>query len=92
MKDQLVAIFSRMQLAGITLPQAMEQFRALYVELAIEKSRGNVTAASKILGVHRNSIYYHPPASLVPRIERNAANQVRERLRRARRRRLGIYR
>ncbi len=42
---------------GITLEQAVEAFEGKYIVAAMSASRGNVTQASKALGVHRNTLH-----------------------------------
>jgi transposase-like protein len=43
--------------SGITLEQAVEAFEGKYIVAAMSETRGNVTAASKALGVHRNTLH-----------------------------------
>jgi DNA-binding NtrC family response regulator len=42
---------------GITLEQGAESFERKYVATAMERCRGNVTQASKAIGVHRNTLH-----------------------------------
>jgi hypothetical protein len=42
---------------GITLEQAVEAFEGRYIVAAMDANRGNVTKASRALGVHRNTLH-----------------------------------
>ncbi|MCU1348434.1 MAG: Bacterial regulatory protein, Fis family [Acidobacteria bacterium] len=55
--DRLNAIIRELIGNGITLQQAVEAFEGKYIVAAMTVSRGNVTAASKKLGVHRNTLH-----------------------------------
>jgi len=55
--DRLNAIIRELIGNGITLEQAVEAFEGKYIVAAMSASRGNVTAASKKLGVHRNTLH-----------------------------------
>lgn len=55
--DRLNAIVRELIGNGITLAQAVEAFEGKYIVAAMTVSRGNVTRASKKLGVHRNSLH-----------------------------------
>ena len=54
--DRLNAIIRELIGNGITLEQAVEAFEGKYIVAAMSASRGNVTQASKKLGVHRNTL------------------------------------
>jgi Nif-specific regulatory protein len=43
--------------AGLTLNDATHQFQQQYIEQSIDRARGNVSQAAKILGVHRSNLY-----------------------------------
>jgi transposase-like protein len=55
--DRLNAIIRELIGNGITLAQAVEAFEGKYIVAAMTVSRGNVTQASKKLGVHRNTLH-----------------------------------
>ncbi len=55
--DRLNQIISELIGNGITLEQAVEAFEGKYIVAAMSASRGNVTQASKALGVHRNTLH-----------------------------------
>jgi DNA-binding NtrC family response regulator len=55
--ERLEVIARELISAGITLEQANEAFDQKMVDTAISVSRGNVTLASKKLGVHRNTLH-----------------------------------
>jgi len=55
--DRLNAIIRELISNGITLEQAVEAFEGKYIVAAMSASRGNVTQASKKLGVHRNTLH-----------------------------------
>lgn len=55
--DRLNQIIRELIGSGITLEQAVEAFEGKYIVAAMSETRGNVTAASKQLGVHRNTLH-----------------------------------
>ena len=55
--DRLNQIIRELIGNGITLEQAVEAFEGKYIVAAMTVSRGNVTQASKALGVHRNTLH-----------------------------------
>lgn len=55
--DRLNAIIRELIGNGITLAQAVEAFEGKYIVAAMTASKGNVTQASKKLGVHRNTLH-----------------------------------
>ena len=55
--DRLNQIIRELIGSGITLEQAVEAFEGKYIVAAMQSSRGNVTQASKALGVHRNTLH-----------------------------------
>ncbi|HUP65697.1 MAG TPA: helix-turn-helix domain-containing protein [Thermoanaerobaculia bacterium] len=55
--DRLTQIIRELISSGITLEQAVEAFEAKYIGVAMLENRGNVTRASQLLGVHRNTIH-----------------------------------
>jgi DNA-binding NtrC family response regulator len=54
---QLQSLVDELLSSGITLPQLMDAIEERYVKTALAKSNGNVTQASKKLGVHRNTLH-----------------------------------
>lgn len=55
--DRLSQIIRELIGNGITLEQAVEAFEGKYIKAAMSVSRGNVTQASRALGVHRNTLH-----------------------------------
>lgn len=55
--DRLNAIIRELIGNGITLAQAVEAFEGKYIVAAMTSSKGNVTQASRKLGVHRNTLH-----------------------------------
>jgi hypothetical protein len=55
--DRLNAIIRELIGNGITLAQAVEAFEGKYIVAAMTACKGNVTQASKKLGVHRNTLH-----------------------------------
>jgi len=55
--DRLNQIIRELISSGITLEQAVEAFEAKYIVAAMKENRGNVTKASVVLGVHRNTLH-----------------------------------
>jgi len=55
--DRLNQIIRELIGNGITLDQAVEAFEGKYIAAAINATKGNITQASKKLGVHRNTVH-----------------------------------
>ena len=55
--DRLNQIIRELIASGITLEQAVEAFEGKYIVAAMATARGNITQASKALGVHRNTLH-----------------------------------
>ncbi len=55
--DRLNQIIRELIDSGITLEQAVEAFEAKYIVAAMKENRGNITRASLVLGVHRNTLH-----------------------------------
>ncbi|HVR44192.1 MAG TPA: helix-turn-helix domain-containing protein [Thermoanaerobaculia bacterium] len=55
--DRLTLIIRELISNGITLEQAVEAFESKYIGVAMAENHGNVTRASQLLGVHRNTIH-----------------------------------
>jgi DNA-binding protein Fis len=55
--DRLNAIIRELIGNGITLAQAVEAFEGKYIVTAMTASKGNLTTASRKLGVHRNTLH-----------------------------------
>ncbi|HVT43125.1 MAG TPA: helix-turn-helix domain-containing protein [Thermoanaerobaculia bacterium] len=55
--DRLSQIIRELIGSGITLDQAMEAFEGKYIVAAMAANRGNITRASRALGVHRNTLH-----------------------------------
>lgn len=57
--ERLSAIIRELQGAGITLDEARDAFTEKYVAHALVKTKGNVSRAAQLLGVHRNTLHIH---------------------------------
>lgn len=55
--DRLNQIIHELIGNGITLEQAVEAFEGKYIVAAMDANRGNITRASRLLGVHRNTLH-----------------------------------
>lgn len=55
--DRLTQIIRELIGNGITLEQAVEAFEGKYIVAAMDANRGNITKASRLLGVHRNTLH-----------------------------------
>jgi DNA-binding protein Fis len=55
--DRLNQIIRELIGNGITLEQAVEAFEGKYIVAAMDANRGNITRASRLLGVHRNTLH-----------------------------------
>ncbi len=56
MKDQFDKLVEYLLNSGLFLEQAVEVLEKTLIERAMEKTRGNRSAASKLLGIHRNTL------------------------------------
>ncbi|MHB0968828.1 MAG: helix-turn-helix domain-containing protein [Thermoanaerobaculia bacterium] len=56
-EDRLNQIIRELIGNGITLEQAVQAFEGKYIVAAMAANRGNVTRASRALGVHRNTLH-----------------------------------
>jgi transposase-like protein len=56
-EDRLNQIINELIGNGITLDQAVEAFEGKYIVAAMAANRGNITRASRALGVHRNTLH-----------------------------------
>jgi DNA-binding NtrC family response regulator len=56
MKQQFDALVEHFLATGIFLEQAIEALEKRMIERALEQSNGKRTAASKLLGIHRNTM------------------------------------
>jgi DNA-binding NtrC family response regulator len=56
-EERLNQIIDELIASGITLDQAVEAFEGKYIAAAMSANRGNVTKASRVLGVHRNTLH-----------------------------------
>jgi Response regulator containing CheY-like receiver, AAA-type ATPase, and DNA-binding domains len=55
--DRLNQIIRELIGNGITLGQAVEAFEGKYIVVAMAAHNGNITKASRALGVHRNTLH-----------------------------------
>jgi len=55
--DKLHLIIRELIGSGITLEQALDVFEGKYIAAAMNANEGNVTRASRLLGVHRNTLH-----------------------------------
>lgn len=55
--DHLNSIARELVSCGITLEQALEEFEGKYIGAAMDQADGNVTRASLMLGIHRNTLH-----------------------------------
>jgi DNA-binding NtrC family response regulator len=56
MKDNFDALVQHLLNGSIFLEQAIEILEKSMIERALERSKGNHSAASKLLGIHRNTM------------------------------------
>ncbi|HLK47053.1 MAG TPA: helix-turn-helix domain-containing protein [Bryobacteraceae bacterium] len=56
MKDRFDGLIDQLLTANIFLEQAIEILEQNMIQKALERSRGNRSAASKQLGIHRNTL------------------------------------
>ena len=92
MKDNFDALVQHLLNGGIFLEQAIEILEKSMIERALERSKGNHSAASKLLGIHRNTLQRKVAAyglgNARPHARRKPASRV-ERISRARPARVG---
>jgi len=82
--SRLIRIIDELLGVGIPLKDAMTQFELKYVKRAITRAKGNITQASRGLGVHRNTIH-----GKLRTLEGPTRRAVHDRALRERRRRQG---
>jgi DNA-binding NtrC family response regulator len=56
MKNEMDGIVQHLLAGGIFLEEAIEVLEQNMISAALERSGGNQSAASKILGIHRNTL------------------------------------
>ena len=56
MKERFDALVEQLLEAGFFLEEAVELLEKTLIERALTKSQGNQSAASKVLGIHRNTL------------------------------------
>lgn len=56
MKEQLESLVGTMVERGILLEEAIAEFEKKFIKRVLEESKGNQCRASKILGIHRNTL------------------------------------
>lgn len=55
--ERLTTIIEELIQNGITFEQATEAFEKKFIRTGIVRSRGNITRAALLLGVHRNTLH-----------------------------------
>jgi DNA-binding NtrC family response regulator len=78
MHDELGKLIEEMLGKGIDLPLAARAFERLYIEKALEETKGNRTRAAELLGIHRNTLAskmngWKPKKRPAPRASRRRA-------------------
>lgn len=90
--DTIKAINAKLIAAGITLDIAMLAYRRLYIESALDTTRGyskrcptrtNKNEAARILGIHRNTMGRNyskkqPTSVMLPNYHRYQVNQLKQ--------------
>ena len=56
MKEQLESLVGAMVERGILLEEAIAEFEKKFIKRVLEESKGNQCRASRILGIHRNTL------------------------------------
>jgi Fis family transcriptional regulator, factor for inversion stimulation protein len=56
MRDKLAGVVDHLMNSGLFLEQAVEIVERAMIERALESTGGNQSAASKVLGIHRNTL------------------------------------
>jgi DNA-binding protein Fis len=56
MKDKFESLVEHLVGNGFFLVEAVELLEKTLIQRALEKTRGNQSAASKLLGIHRNTL------------------------------------
>jgi DNA-binding NtrC family response regulator len=56
MKEQLDTLVAEMVTRGISLDDAQREFEAHFIARVLRHHRGNVSRASAVLGMHRNTL------------------------------------
>lgn len=87
MKDTFDSLVRHLMDTGFFMGQAVELVERTMISQALERSRGNQSAASKVLGIHRNTLQrkmvdYHLGGKRVQRKPPGRAQATRKRKRR----------
>ena len=56
MREQLERLIDEMVQKGIRYPEAHREFEHRFIACALDRSKGNMGHAAKILGMHRNTL------------------------------------
>ena len=56
MRGRLDQMIREMLETGIRLPQGMKEVERRFIELVLDRSRGNRSEAARLLGIHRNTL------------------------------------
>jgi DNA-binding NtrC family response regulator len=56
MKEKFESLVEHLMVNGFFLEEAVEILEKTLIQRALERTRGNRSAASKLLGIHRNTL------------------------------------
>ena len=56
MKEQLESVVWQMYKAGVRCPEAVREFKKVFILTVLKDQRGNQFRAAKKLGIHRNTL------------------------------------
>lgn len=56
MKEQLEALVGQMVDRGILFEEAVTEFEKKFIKRALDRTKGNLSRAARLLGIHRNTL------------------------------------
>ncbi len=67
MRSKMETMVDEMYHNGVRLNQALKEFERRYIEVALDRSRGNRSLAARMLGIHRNTLAHRIHDHRLPR-------------------------
>ncbi len=90
MNEKFDGLIDHLLSGGVFLPEAIEILERSMIQRALDQSKGNQSAASKKLGIHRNTLQRKIAEYGLTNGRKHARRRPAARVRRARKRRSGV--